>query len=323
MDGGGRFLRSLNAGRAGGAPAWLPAHQRNPSFHDRLRVRSSSRRRGLRGPSVVVRRKLPRLTGTVLTIAFFAAVGITGAVLGGHVETLRARYGEPSHLFARAIGLGVDRVTISGATHLSEAEILAAAGISSKVSLAFLDAAEVRRRLESMPLIKAATVRKLYPGELILALVAREPHALWQRDGDLFIIAADGTPLGPMQDARFASLPLVVGDEANLRTKDYLALLDAAGPLRPRITAGTLISGRRWTLKIDNGIDVRLPEHGATDAVARLVQLERHGNILGKDVIAIDLRMPDRVVVRLTEQSMAARLEALKKKPVRGRGLDT
>jgi cell division protein FtsQ len=323
MDGGGRFLRSLNAGHAGAARACLPAQHRNPTFLDRLRVRSSLPRRALRRPSVAVRRRLPRLTGTALTLAFFAAVGITGAVLGGHVETLHARYGEPSHLFGRAIGLAIDRVTISGAPHLSEAEILAAAGISSKVSLAFLDAAEVRRRLESMPLIKAATVRKLYPDELILTLVAREPHALWQRDGDLFVIAADGVPLGPMQDGRFASLPLVVGDEANLRTKDYLALLEAAGPLRPRITAGTLISGRRWTLKIDNGIDVRLPERGAAESVRRLVALEREGNILGKDVIAIDLRIPDRVVVRLTEQSMAARLEALKKKPVRGRGLDT
>ena len=50
---------------------------------------------------------------------------------------------------------------------------------------------------------------------------------------------------------------------------------------------------------------------------------ERDQRILQKDVIAIDLRMADRVVVRLTEEAMAARLEGLKKKPLRGKGVDT
>jgi cell division protein FtsQ len=119
------------------------------------------------------------------------------------------------------------------------------------------------------------------------------------------------------------NLPLVVGEGANARTQDYLALLDMAGPLKARVVAGTLVSGRRWTLKIDNGIDVRLPEIGAAAAVTRLVRLEREQKILDKDVIAIDLRMSDRVVVRLTEEAMAERLDTLKKKPVRGKGVET
>jgi cell division protein FtsQ len=153
--------------------------------------------------------------------------------------------------------------------------------------------------------------------------VEREPHALWQRDGEVFVIAQDGTVIDVMQDARFANLPLVVGEDANRRTGDYLALLDAAGPLRGRVVAGTLVSGRRWTLKIDNGVDVRLPEIGASDAMARLAKLDREQKVLDKDVIAIDLRISDRVVVRLTEEAMAARLDTVKKKPARGKGVET
>ena len=94
-------------------------------------------------------------------------------------------------------------------------------------------------------------------------MTEREPYALWQHDGELFVIAADGTVDRPRCGTTASpNLPLVVGDEANARTKDYLALLDAAGPLKPRIRAGTLVSGRRWTLKLDNGVDVRLPELG-------------------------------------------------------------
>ena len=74
---------------------------------------------------------------------------------------------------------------------------------------------------------------------------------------------------------------------------------------------------------MDNGMDVRLPELGNGQALARLVKLEREQKILEKDVLAVDLRMPDRIVVRLTEEAAAARMDALKKKPMRGKGVDT
>jgi cell division protein FtsQ len=221
------------------------------------------------------------------------------------------------------VGLGLDVVTISGISQMRPTEVLAAAGLSPKVSLAFLDVNDVRERLERVPLIKSVAVRKLYPNELVVTLAEREPHAIWQLNGELFIIAADGTVIDLMQDERFVNLPLVVGEEANKRTKEYLALLEAAGPLKSRIRAGTLVAGRRWTLKMDNGMDVRLPELEVKDALARLVKLEREQKILDKDVLAIDLRMPDRIVVRLTEEAASARAEALKKKPMRGKGVDT
>src|SRR4029079_4677515 len=162
------------------------------------------------------------------------------------------------------------------------------------------------------PLVRRASVRKLYPNELVIGITERAPHALWQLNGELFIIATDGTVIDLMQDERFIGLPLVVGERANLRNSDYLTLLEAAGPLKSRIRAGTLVSGRRWTLKMDNGMDVRLPELGTAQALARLLKLEREQKILDKDVLAVDLRMPDRVVVRLTEEAAAARMDTLK-----------
>jgi cell division protein FtsQ len=320
MDGGGRIARPLTAGAPGGARAPAPSS----SSIDRF-LTLFARPRFVRRKSVVApgARRLPRHLGTALALAFFGAVAGAGLTLGGHLEQLRADLGEPHHAIARAVGLGVERITISGIARLAESEILAAAGITPKTSLPFLSASEARARLERAPLIATASVRKLYPDELVVTLVEREPHALWQKNGELFVIAADGAVIDLMQDARFANLPLVVGEDANLHTKDYLALIEAAGPLKDQIRAGTLVAGRRWTLKMDNGVDVRLPEHGAAEALARLVRLEREQKLLQKDVIAIDLRMSDRVVVRLTEEAMSARLDSLKKKPLRGKGVET
>ena len=258
--------------------------------------------------------RLPRRSGTSLALGFLALTLGVGCVLGGHIDRLRESQGEPRHMFARLIGFGIDRVTISGIAELSEIEVLIAAGIDPKVSLAFFDADEARKRLEATPLIREATVRKLYPGEVSITLTEREPYALWQVKGELFVIAADGTVIDKMDDGRFAHLPLVVGADANNRAKEYLALRAEAGALAPRMRAATLIAGRRWTLKLDNGMDVRLPETGAAEAVKRLVALQGDLRLLDKDALAIDLRQPDRVVLRLSEEAASARAEQLKTK---------
>jgi cell division protein FtsQ len=273
--------------------------------------------------AIPLERRIPRFLGTGLALAFFTSVTLSGLSQGGHLDQFYATYGEPHHALARAFGLGLDRITISGIDHVRESEILAAAGLHPLLSLAWHDVGEVRERLEHVPLIKSASVRKLYPSELVITITERVPAALWQSNGEVFVTAADGTPMDLLQDERLVDLPLVVGEGANARLDEYLALIEAAGPLKERIRAGTLVAGRRWTLKIDNGLDVRLPETGVQEAIARLVRLEREQKILEKDVLAVDLRMPDRVVVRLTEEAASARAEMLKKKPMRGKGVDT
>lgn len=325
MDGGGRYLQPMTAYPAGSTVARASTFDDHGHGSSRFGFSKSAPRgvRRRRSVSVPLARRLPRFLGTGLTLAFYGAVTLTGLWQGGHLDEFVRNNGEPHHAVARMVGLALEQVTISGISQIRESEVLAAAGLSSKISLAFLDVNAVRERLERVPMIKSASVRKLYPNELVITLTEREPNALWQLNGELFVIAADGTVIDLMQDERFVNLPLLVGERANLRSKEYLALLDAAGPLRNRIRAGTLVSGRRWNLKMDNGMDIRLPELGAVDAVARLAKLEREQKILEKDVLAIDLRIPDRVVVRLTEEAASARAEALKKKPMRGKGVDT
>ena len=323
MDGGGRYLQPMTAYPAGFAVARAASGGRRPASSRITKIFGSSGSVRRRSAGVPIEQRIPRFLGSGLTLAFFSAVIGYGLWQGGHIDGFIRAHGEPHHALARAVGLSLDQVTISGISQIGENEVLAAAGLDVKVSLAFLDVNDLRERLERVPMIKSATVRKLYPNELVITLTEREAHAIWQNNGELFVIASDGTVIGLMQDERYVDLPFVVGEGATARSKDYLALLEAAGPLKQRIRAGTLVAGRRWTLKMDNGMDVRLPESGAADALARLVKLEHEQKILEKDVLAIDLRMADRVVVRLTEEAALARAEALKKKPMRGKGVDT
>lgn len=313
MDGGGRLPRSVNAMTVK-APSRLPVPPAGPQLLVGERSGRWLRRSRRSAVAVPLAKRLPRRIGTCLALGFLAASLVSGSVLGGHVEALRRSQGEFHHVLARIVGFGIERITISGIAELSEAEVLVAAGIDPKISLAFFDADEARKRLEATPLIREASVRKLYPGEVSITLTERQPYALWQVKGELFVIAADGTVIDKMDDGRFAHLPLVVGANANQRAGEYLALREQAGALAPRIRAATLVANRRWTLKLDNGLDVRLPESQPAAALKRLAALETESRLLEKEVLAIDLRQPDRVVMRLTEEGAAARAEALKAK---------
>jgi cell division protein FtsQ len=256
--------------------------------------------------------RIPKGTGTLMAAAFLAAVGLSGAAFGGHLQALRVAHGDPGDIVARAMGFGIEKITISGISELHAKEVLGAAGITPQTSLAFLDVAEARRRLEATPLVADASVRKLYPGEVTIQLKEREPFALWQLNGEISLISSDGTVIDKLSDARFAHLPLVVGEGANTQVRDYAALLVGLGPLKSRVRGATLISNRRWNLKIDNGIDVKLPELNASAAIARLVKLDSQAKILERDLLSIDLRQPDRVALRLSEEAAAARAEKLK-----------
>ena len=255
-------------------------------------------------------RPAPRGLGVALTAALLLSVAILGAVRGGQYQAFIAREGDLPDIVARALGFDIAIVTISGQAELREQEILAAAHITPKNSLLFLDAADARKGLEALPLVKSASVRKLYPNHLVIDLVERAPYALWQKDGKVSIVAADGAPIDQMTDSRFIGLPFVVGDGANERLPDFMRLLTAANELRPKIKAGVLVSGRRWDLVMTNGLEVKLPEVNPQGAVATLLRLQRADRILDRAALSLDLRVEGKMFVRLTEEAAAARAAA-------------
>src|SRR5262249_10251565 len=107
----------------------------------------------------------------------------------------------------------------------------------------------------------------------------------------------------------FGRLPMVVGDDAPAHAESLLLLLATEPELMARVAAAVRIGQRRWTLHLDNGVDVALPEEDAASAWARLAALERSDRVLERDVAALDLRQPDRLIARLGTEA-AARLAA-------------
>jgi cell division protein FtsQ len=261
-----------------------------------------------------------RWANGIFSLLVLVTVGLYGSVLGGQYAEFVAVHGTLPDLLARSVGFGLKSVTIEGTHELSQKEILDVAGVGPLNSLCFLDVVKLREKLKALPLVREASVSKLYPGRLLIEIQERKPIALWQKDGQVEVIAADGMEIDKLHDPRYFALPRAVGDGANAHIGEYLALLDAAGDLRGRVEAGLFIAGRRWTLKMKNGIEVALPATGAVAAVVKLAALDHDYHVLDKDIVALDLRVPGRLIVTLSEDVARARLESLAHRPKRKAG---
>ena len=252
--------------------------------------------------------------GFGLTMLLFGVTGAYGLSTGGQWPHIVETYGSPGDMVANLFGFRVNTVTITGQRELADAPIFVAAGVSDTSSLLFLDCEAAREGLQKLPLVRSAQVRKLFPDTLAITIEERTPYALWQLDGAVSVVADDGTILDHAVPDRFATLPLLVGLGADKRAHEIISLLDAVPTISKRVRAATLVAERRWNLTLDNGVVVRLPEQGADQALSTLVDLEHDGKVLETDVLAVDLRLPDRVAFRLSADAAATRADALAKK---------
>ena len=259
---------------------------------------------------------VPRRAGIAATLMLLLASAGFGIVRGGHLDELSAALGDSRNALANSAGFRITSVGINGRKQLTQDEVLAIGGVNGHSSLLFLDAASVREKLKANPWISEATVQKLYPDQLRIDIVERSPFALWQRDRRLSVISDDGAVLEPYVSRRFLSLPLVVGKGAETRARDFLALLARYPRVNSVTRAAILVGERRWNLRLRDGLDIRLPENDVGNALATLSTLDKEDHLFSRDIVAVDMRLPDRLTVQLSEDAAKAREESFKdKKP--------
>jgi cell division protein FtsQ len=266
--------------------------------------------------------RLPRNAGTMMLAALFLGTAAYGMAQSGNSDWFGAQLSEARDAVANTVGFRIDSIALTGQKQITREEILAMAGVTGRTSLLFLDANDARSRLKANPWIADATVLKLFPDRLHIAITERRAFALWQMKGRLQVISRDGVVVEPFVAPHVAHLPLVVGLGANAKASDFLTVMDRYPQLQEQVHAYVLVAERRWNLKLKNGIDVRLPEANAEQAIETLIALDRDSKLLTRDITSIDLRNADRVAVRLSDDAAAARAEAIKAKTQKRKGSD-
>ena len=248
-------------------------------------------------------------------LVLIGAVGLYGLSVGGHVQAARdAVTGQTNELLALS-GFSIQDVRVTGRANTQKDELLHAVGVERGDPIFGFDTQTARQRIERLGWVDTATVTRLLPDTIRIEITEREPFALWQRGGELSLIDASGRPITDEGVQDFAHLPFIVGFGAPREAPELLKLMRAEQPqLLQRVRAFVRVGDRRWNLRLENGVDVKLPETGVSAALATLVAHDTKHRILSRDIISVDLRLPDRVSVELTEIAASGRGIAMEAK---------
>lgn len=258
-------------------------------------------RRWLKLPSPRARKIAAVLAGVGLiagTGVYFARAGLPPrlqvAVDAADAQVLAA---------SAALGLSVQQVLVDGRVETPAADVLHVLDVSRNAPILAFHPADAKAELEKLPWIKSASVERRLPNVVYVRLTERVPLALWQRRGELSLIDRDGVAIPGADLARFNALPVVVGDGAPQRAAALFALLATEPDLARRVSAAVRVGDRRWNLRLELGgdrtVEALLPEENPGAAWTRLADLAREQHLFDRDITAVDLRFPDRLVVRV------------------------
>ncbi len=209
----------------------------------------------------------------------------------------------------------VTRLSVEGGSEGLQARVAQRVDFDAPVSSLKLDLRAIREAVQTTPGVASARVAVLGTGVLSVRVTQRAPAALWRWDGQLHLVDRDGVVIAPVaRRTDRPGLPLIVGEGADRAAAEALRLWARAAPLHDRLKALVRVGERRWTLALIGPQQVHLPAEGAERALSRLLALDAAEEILEREVSAVDLRDPERPVLRLTPRgaSEAARMRLVR-----------
>jgi len=217
--------------------------------------------------------------------------------------------GQARRLLDQVAMVGPDRsmtvqaVIVDGRQNTPIELIREALGVSRGDSMLGFSPDDARQRLEAIPWVARAHVERHLPGTIVLRLEERRPFAIWQNQGRFVIVDRDGKTVATDGLDQFGPLPLIVGPGADRAAATLYDLLAAEAAVAERVQAMVRIGERRWNLRLHSGTDVLLPEIAEAAAIKRLAELQQEAKLLDRPLAAIDLRLPDRLVVRTNREA--------------------
>lgn len=203
----------------------------------------------------------------------------------------------------------LSNISVAGRHLTPAADILAALGPVEGTPLFDLDPQALKENLEALPWVERVRVERRLPDRLHLILTERHPMALWKHEGRFYVVDTAEHVIDVDPAFWSGRLPYVIGKGAPSATPALLDMLSAYPPLAARVVAASYVGERRWTLHLDSfddGLNILLPETDPVGALRRLSALDEKDALLSRDLVVVDMRLSDRIVVRLREQAIPA-----------------
>lgn len=201
----------------------------------------------------------------------------------------------------------VNLLSIDGASPELADAVRSRLDLSLPQSSLDLDLDAIRQTAERLDAVESAVVRLGAGRVLEVKITERKPAWVWRTENGLMLLDATGHRIaGLATRGDRADLPLMAGEGADKAVPEAQAILAAAAPYAARIRGLVRVSDRRWDLMLDRDQRILLPADDPVGAVQGLLALDKAENILARDLVAIDLRNPQRPVLRLAQPALDA-----------------
>ena len=276
-------------------------------------TRRSTMNRRRRGPLSVIMPWIRRFGFFMLILVVGAWIGVWMLISGGFQKT--SDYVDQKLVnITAAMGFTIENVLIEGRVYTDPENLKNMIGVEKGTPLFALKPAQVKTNVEGLDWVRSVTVQRRLPGTVFVKIEEHQPLTLWQTAGTLKLLDEAGQVINTPYVAQFKSLMIVMGDEAPAHAADLISNLQAEPDLQPLITSAKWIDGRRWDLQTKQNIEIKLPEGEIGLALRRLADAQAQEKILEKDITEIDLREPERLIVRTrpgaTEEFRAGQAKA-------------
>lgn len=200
---------------------------------------------------------------------------------------------------SKKTGFVVKEIKLSGRQNTDLNNIINLLGIKRNDPIATLDISKAKQRLESNGWIKSVVIRRNLPSVIEVNLLERKPYALWKYDNTISLITKNGVIITNTPVNTFSNYFMVIGKNANLYIDDLTNIIFNEPILSNMVLSATRVGDRRWNINLNNNIIVFLPEKNIKSAWRKLAQLQNNSFILEKKIQVIDLRIPNRITVKL------------------------
>ena len=241
--------------------------------------------------------KRNRMVRLGVNVAFFAVLLGVGAF--GYTQRAELM---PTviDVIARASDARVQHIQVSGVQLTTRDELSDQLGLQKGDSLVTFKTADVRRRLESLPWVRLATVERRLPDTVRIDVYEHVPFARIQVDDTVWVANKAGDLL--VEDTpQFAGLPILTGAGAADQAPALFALLQSTPNFLAQLVEASRVGERRWDLRFKSGATVQLPEGNPQRALTWLKQLDETRHVLTLAGGDIDLRLEDRITLRMPE----------------------
>ncbi len=199
--------------------------------------------------------------------------------------------------YSAAAGFRIDTITVEGRQRTQRSDLQRAVQLARGQAIFAVDLAATHKRIAALAWVREAVIMRRLPNQIHIIVREYEPFALYQDGKTPVLINRAGVKITRRHLQQFKYLPLFAGAEADTRAAALMDILQDYPIIRNRLIGARWTQKQRWTLTLDHGGKIKLPDSDITIALDRLMRVENQRRVLAVEKQLINLRYPDRILL--------------------------